>query len=233
MCRLKFISQKGQDRWFVEEVLAAQEAAGARKRSGYFLDLAASDGVSMNNTLLLEREFGWTGVAIEADPTPFDHLRASRNCVCVQACVDELPRMVEYLPTGNLGGIIAEDTDNSPAVRADLIEQWRSEGKVMEMQSSSLEWILDRAGAPPVIDYFSFDVEGAETRIMRRFPFHRYRFDAITVERPTPELNELLFAHGYLFVRNAQFDTFYVHESLRGLQNIRREPFEQVPRKDW
>lgn len=82
-----------------------------------------------------------------------------------------------------------------------------------------------------MIDFFSFDVEGAETRILRNFPFDRWRFLALCIERPTPELNSLLFRNGYLSVRNSRYDTFYVHESLPASATIRRDPFEQIPAK--
>jgi hypothetical protein len=37
------------------------------KRNGKFLDIGASDPKIINNTLLLEKNFGWTGVQIEID----------------------------------------------------------------------------------------------------------------------------------------------------------------------
>jgi hypothetical protein len=59
----------------------------------------------------------------------------------------------------------------------------------------------------------------------------------MTIERPTPELNKLLFDNGYVFVQNSKklnpFDTFYVHHSIEGFDSIIKEPFEQVPPKEW
>lgn len=223
---MEFQGQKGQDRWLIEEALGPV-------RGGYFLDLAASDGVTINNTVYLERQLGWTGVCIEADPEAFAILERSRDCRCVQACVDGEAGEVDYIPTGELGGIVDDDTDNNPAIRPALLDEWRRDGRLLKLKTRTLADILDEAGAPPVIDYFSFDVEGAETRILRTFPFDRYRFLALTIERPTPELNALLFRHGYLFVRNQTFDSFYVHETAPCAGTIRREPFEQIPLKDW
>lgn len=99
------------------------------------------------------------------------------------------------------------------------------------METLPLAEVFDRYDAPKVIDYFSLDVEGSETRILRDFPFDRYCFLTLTVERPTPELNEILFANGYHFVRNSLYDTFYVHESLPGFDTLPRKPFEQLPSK--
>ncbi len=219
---MKFVSQKGQDRWLIEEVLGPL-------RGGYFLDLAAHDGVELSNTLVLERELGWSGLAIEANPTSFAKLQQNRNCICVEACIDESPGEVSFIPTAELGGIISTDTDNSPLIRPELLREW--EDHVLRMRTRTLQDVLDEVKAPALIDYFSFDVEGAETRILRRFPFGKYRFRALTIERPSAELNQLLFSNGYVFVRNQQFDTFYVDGSMA--DRVPRTAFEQAPPKTW
>ena len=64
--------------------------------------------------------------------------------------------------------------------------------KIKSKKTKTLEKILDENNAPEVIDYFSLDVEGAETEILRNFNFNKYTFLCLTVERPTPELNNLL-----------------------------------------
>src|SRR5262245_43652313 len=64
-----FKGQKGQDRWVLMEVLRWQ-------RGGFFLDLAAADGVTDSNTHVLERWFGWAGICIEPNPAFFAQLKA-------------------------------------------------------------------------------------------------------------------------------------------------------------
>ena len=39
-----------------------------RKRSGFFVDLATNHPVRISNTRALERDFGWSGLCIEANP---------------------------------------------------------------------------------------------------------------------------------------------------------------------
>ena len=38
------------------------------QREGFFVECGAYDGETRSNTLNLERELGWSGVLIEADP---------------------------------------------------------------------------------------------------------------------------------------------------------------------
>ncbi|HEY5239708.1 MAG TPA: FkbM family methyltransferase [Rhizomicrobium sp.] len=222
----QYFGQKGQDQWIVEEVFPG-------KRNGWFLDLAATDGQTLSNTLVLEREFGWSGLAIEPNPASFELLQQKRTCHTCSSCIDADFGTVEFLPNRELGGIISDDTDNALAIRPSLIKEWRESGKTLTVPTMPLAHVLDQYNAPAVIDFFSFDVEGAETRILRNFPFTRYRFMAMCIERPTLELNALLFHHGYAFVRNRQFDSFYVHESLPSIGILARDKFEQVPKKDW
>ena len=222
------MSDRGQDRWIIREIFPG-------KRQGFFLELGAADGFSESNTYVLEKRFGWDGICIEPHPDLFDSLvnRYRRTCTCVNLAVDAVPGSVEFVMAGQTSGIISPESDNSPDKRPEEIEAARKDGRVRKVEALPLAEILDRYEAPSVIDYFSFDVEGLETRILRGFPFDRYRFLALTIERPTPELNELLFSKGYLFVRNSLYDSFYVHESLPRLKEIRRRPFEQLPLKDF
>lgn len=222
------LSDRGQDKWIFREVFPG-------KTGGFFLELGAADGFSESNTYVLEKRYGWTGLCIEPHPVLYDALvnKYKRRCTCVPYAVDSEPGQVEFVLSGQTSGVISDESDNSPDKRPDLVETARAEGRVRVVEALPLADLLAKYDAPHVIDYFSFDVEGLETRILRNFPFDRYRFLAITVERPTPELNEILFRNGYKFVRNSLYDSFYVHESIPNLESIRREPFEQLPVKNF
>ena len=115
-----------------------------------------------------------------------------------------------------------DDTDNSNINRSELIEKYRKEGKVIQVEAVTLIDLLDKENAPSVIDYFSLDVEGAEERVLRGFDFNKYIFSALTIERPSQDLNRLLFSKGYVFVKNVRFDTFYVYESFDGINRIKK-----------
>lgn len=231
---MNFIGQKNQDEWVIKDIFNY-------KRDGYFIDLAAGDGVTINNTYLLEKELNWKGICIEPHPRAIQKLRNNRDCIIVDQCIDYRKHKVEFRTDNWLGsGIIDDDTDNNERLRGEAIEIARSNYCVREMQTITLEEVLEYHQAPKVIDYLSFDVEGCETRIMRHFPFHRYTFLSMTIERPSVELNEKLFQNGYIFIRNSDsmsnkyaFDSFYVHKSIPNLQEIEKMPFVQIPKKDW
>ncbi|GAB4579402.1 MAG: hypothetical protein Fur0022_21400 [Anaerolineales bacterium] len=218
-----FKGQKGQDRWVILEVLPF-------KRGGFFVDLAATNGVFHNNTFVLEKYFGWQGICVEPNPRFFAQLQKRRKCFVSNAVVGETVEDVQFrIDNGPLGGIVAEDTDNNPRVRGNQFKQ----AEIVTRQTIPLTELLASFNAPKIMDYLSLDVEGSEERVLRGFDFHQYQFRCLTIERPTPRVNEMLFQNGYVFVKNHQFDTFYVHRSILNERPLRLQPFEQVPAKDW
>lgn len=222
------LSDRGQDKWVIEEIFNG-------KMGGFFLDLGAADGFSESNTYVLEKRYKWNGICIEPHPVLFDRLvnRYKRSCTVVSCAVDAERGSQEFVLAGQMSGLITEDSDNSEKRRPELIGTARAQGRTRVVETLPLVDLLDRYEAPTQIDYFSFDVEGLETRILRNFNFDKYVFLALTIERPTPELNDNLFRNGYHFVRNSLYDTFYIHESLPNFSEVRRESFQQLPPKSF
>jgi FkbM family methyltransferase len=202
-----FYSQKGQDQWVMSTL--------GYKRDGYFVDLAASDGINLSNTYTMERSYGWNGLLIEPNPDFYNKCKQNRCSVVIDAVVDDtIGRLVSFRTDNmELGGIVADDTDNSNEIRGHQLTT--NSARIRNRTTTTLEQLLLEHDAPRVIDYLSLDIEGAETRALRNFPFHLYTFLTITIERPTEELEQLLFKNEYHFVMKSKrmgFDSFYVHD---------------------
>ena len=60
-----------------------------KERGGYFVEAGALDGVQASNTLLLEEDYGWTGICVEPDPQLYAELVENRTCICENACLYE------------------------------------------------------------------------------------------------------------------------------------------------
>jgi len=173
-------SQSGQDK-LVSELLG-------NKRSGFFIDLAANEPVSISNTLALERDFGWNGLCIEGNPHwwfPLSH----RKCDLVGAVISDYDdESILFSGQNNgLAGIVNPAFDNQDRAGANV------------KHGVSFSTVLSMFGVPRTIDYLSLDVEGAEFAIMENFPFEAYNIRVITVERPSDKLKQLLSKHGYRF----------------------------------
>jgi len=219
----KFKSQKNQDRWVLLEVLPLM-------KNGYFLDLAAADGMTHNNTYVLEKHFGWSGLCIEPNPVYYCQLLEHRNCDTSPSVVSHRQEMLPFrVDNGQLGGIVADDTDNNANIRGQELPN----ATIISLPAKTLNQILIEHQAPAIIDYFSLDVEGSEERIISTLDFDAYQFGCITIERPTLKVNEILFDQGYRFVKNFKNDSFYVHPRILEQSNLVCQEFEQVPKKDW
>lgn len=224
---MNFIGQKGQDEWVIHTIFNY-------KKNGFFVDLAATDGVHINNTLLLENELKWDGICVEPNPHFYAKLKNNRTCNITDIVVDQKNDMVIdfRIDNGELGGIVDKDTDNNKTYRSKELEK----ATILKLKTKTLEYVLDLFKAPKIIDYLSLDVEGAEERILSKFPFDKYIFLAMTIERPTPELEAILFKNDYVFVMKSKklpFDSFYVHKTIPNFEQIVKEPYSPTPRKDW
>jgi hypothetical protein len=186
------------------------------KRNGYFVDLAANDAVKISNTYALEQFHGWTGLAIEPNPIYWSSL-SFRKCHVAAAVIGQRTgeELLFRFPRDKApkGGLVGEQYDNKKSNRNNNSneEQWRF--------AVSLRDVFEKFQVPSVIDYFSLDVEGAETFVMESFPFDQYRFDVLTVERADDKLRNILEQNGYKRLKNLRSwgETLWIHSSIENL----------------
>lgn len=191
-------SQLGQDKWIIEQVFPG-------KRGGFFVDIGAADGITLSNTYVLEREFGWQGICAEPG-ADYERLVRNRACITDDACVtDKTGEKVSFLLADNpqFSGIVCHMDCHSP------------NGRVVERNTKSLLDLLIQHKAPRFVEYISIDTEGSEFVILREFPFDAYTFGAITVEHNHVEpkranILALLTANGYRRVSRVAFDDWYL-----------------------
>lgn len=171
--------------------------------NGFFVDLASNHALLFSNTYRLEQSFHWNGLCIEANPLYVWGLSA-RKCTTVYAVVGNVTGAQQlFNMEGVYGGLVGQQFDNQ-------IKRRHSQS----FYTITLEAILRKFNAPTTIDYLSLDVEGAEEFILGNFPFNRYSFNTMTVERPSPNLHHILAINGYVFIRmlGAHGDSFYMHK---------------------
>lgn len=180
--------------------------------SGFFVEFGAADGVTLSNTLLLERNFGWNGILAEPAVTWHESLSKSRKCKIDFRCVHsnsgvELP--------------FEETTDalfstQYSYLSNDLHHDLRRDGISYSVESVSLNDLLSYHDAPIDINYMSIDTEGSELEILSHFNFSKYKIGIITVEHNfgdnRTEINRLLLSNGYKQIHRyiSLFDDWYV-----------------------
>jgi len=184
-----------------------------KKREGYFVEIGASNGIDLSNTWLLEAEFDWTGILVEAGRVWEKQLRANRPNVSIETlCVwkDSYSKL-----TFNEVEIPESSTIESLTNKAGHANGTLS-GKKYEIQTISLYDLLKKYQAPKRIDYLSIDTEGSEYEILKSFNFNEYHIGIISVEHNYTPQRELIFAllndRGYVrkHERVSAWDDWYV-----------------------
>lgn len=194
------ISQFGQDYWVFGEVFN-------EKTNGFFLDIGAYNGYSISNTYILEKRYGWNGFCIEANPLNFEILKQNRRVQCYNLVLDSSERIVKFSLSGPNSGITSDNILND--------NHYATESEIIEVKTKRLDSFLVENNAPHIIDYLSIDIEGAEERVLESFPFDKYIFNSITIERPTELIMSLLEINGYLLIKRIpKLDCFYIHKSF-------------------
>ena len=193
-------SQLGADAWCLLQ--------SELKRDGSFVDVGAGDGITLSNSYLLEKEFGWNGVCVEANDGLVKLLRENRQCHVVEACIysSSNREIIFHDPIGDkmFGGIHQHVGVHNTA------------GVKRKKTTRTLAEVLTELDFPTDIDYLSLDTEGSEYEILKVLPFDKYRFRLITVEhnyerQKRENLRRLLHKNGYRRQARVAFDDWYVY----------------------
>jgi FkbM family methyltransferase len=194
----KFHSDFDQDRWITQFVFP-------NVVDGYFVDVGSGDGVESSNTKALE-DLGWEGICIDPFPTNMEY----RTCKLFKEIVyREEGLKVLFRNAGFLGGIEEEMEISTGGIEV------KKGGKFVELTTTTLDDILERANAPSFIHYISIDIEGAELEALNGFSFSKYKVGAFTIEHNWEEpkrsqIGTLLKSKGYRFVHSLYRDDLYI-----------------------
>ncbi|MFB9952449.1 FkbM family methyltransferase [Rhizobium puerariae] len=199
-----------QDLWVCYEL--------GEKREGFFVEFGSTNGLTNSNTWFLEKELGWKGILAEPNPVWHADLAANRGAHIEHRCVSSRSgAIVTFLTTD---GVDPELSAIAAFADGDHFADVRSKGNRIDVETISLNDLLDRYDAPAVVDYISIDTEGNELDILSSFDFGKRRFRLISVEQnPNTErgIQDLLQKNGYVrvFPQFSQWDGWYVSTELR------------------
>jgi FkbM family methyltransferase len=208
---MKFYSQYGQDRFIAEQVFK-------QKRNGFFLDIGAYDGITMSNTFVFEKEFGWKGVCIEPNPIVFDQLKINRSCTTVNCCISDRECQVKFMAVSGWGVMLSgilDFFDKRHIERIDkAIEEHGGRKELIDIPSLPLHKILDKHNINK-IDYCSIDVEGGELKVLDSLDFSKVDVRVLTIENNygTNEVRNYLKPYGYSLIAKIGSDEIYEKNS--------------------
>ena len=181
------------------------------KRDGWFVEFGAMDGLRASNTLLLEREYGWSGIMSEPNPRYNTNLAKNRQCRIDLRCVSDRTGATVKFQTADQGGW--------PGMVGHIYREANSRGNVIEVETVSLNDLLDQNGAPHHVDYISVDTDGSEPMIMQAFNFTKNSATIWSIEHNQEpwreDIRKLMEANGYRRVcdKHSGYDDWYVQEA--------------------
>lgn len=164
-----------------------------------FVEVGAANGI-LSNTLLLERDYGWSGLLVEPFVHWHDDLKRNRpHCrIDTRAAWETSGQRMEFLAASNpeLATLRQCNLDHHAPARADA--------PVLTVETVSLNDLFAQHQVATDLPYLSIDTEGSELRILAALDWSRYRPTVITVE------------HNYALARDA------IHYLMREMGYERR-----------
>ena len=198
---------------FQDVFVACQLGLWDKSRApGYFVEFGATDGISMSNTYVFEKLFGWNGLLIEPARIWKSQLIKNRASSLDFRCVFDLSgERVAFNESENAVYSTIQDFSQN-----DKHAEERINGGQYLVDTISLNDVLEDHNAPKTIDYLSIDTEGSEYQILQALDFGAWTFRVITVEHnytdQRSKIYELLTRNGYKRVLEniSYMDDWYV-----------------------
>ena len=189
------------------------------KKNNFFVEFGATDGITISNTHLLEKELNWDGILIEPASIWHESLKKNRRCIIDKRCIfSESGKTMKFLVVKN--NKKAEPGLSSLkqfANNGDWASKIRLENSKEEIvETISLNDLLDFYNAPKLIDYMSIDTEGSELDIIKNFNFKKHTINIISIEhnyhKNREEIHSKLSKEGYkrVFEDLSRFDDWYI-----------------------
>ena len=155
------------------------------RRNGFFVDIGAHDGVSINSTYFLEKDLGWSGICFEPLTRRFSELVKNRpNSICINSCVYNFDGEVEFRDNEGYPEMLSGIEKEYPAQHKQRIaNELGANGKtsVYTFPCVNLNTILEKNGITKV-DYLKIDTEGSELEILKSIDFSSIDIAVIDVE---------------------------------------------------
>jgi len=202
-------SARGQ---LLQDIFAVLASHG--KREGTFVEVGVGNGRDISNTYLLEKELDWSGVLVEPNVSSHDSIRKLRRAnLETRAAASRSGLKLVFEEVTDVG-----ELSRLSGVKGHFVDA--SKIKKYEVETITLNEVLNAADMPNRIDFMSLDTEGSELDILEGLNLDRYVFGALAIEHNFNQekmvsLRRLLLPRGYhqVFENISSFDAWFVHSS--------------------
>lgn len=187
---------------------------------GIFVEVGAYDGETYSNTCLLADD-GWTFIYVEPIDSHYEKCRERHK--------DNNGAVIKALAGDGTSKLIYEAGEWTTGLKSATEEVNKHWGvrfaEPINIQSKTLNRILEGVSFEEKIDLLVVDTEGSELEILQHFDFEKYSPTMCIIEMHeqwhpvwhTPEhivwlkkLNDLMYSKGYLKIHTDQINTIFV-----------------------
>ena len=207
-----FRSQDHQDEYLETTVFKGYQ-------NGFYVDVGAHDGVSINNTLYFENNNHWTGINIEPIKAVFDKLVANRpNSINLNVAVCNEDGETEFLCNTGYTEMISGIKNTFDSRHLDRLSnennKMGSTTEIIKVNTNRLDTIFQEHHVSHV-NYLSIDVEGAEFEVIKSINFDNVFIDVIGFENNYADVSIPIIdylEHKNFVLIHRSLDIFMIHK---------------------
>ena len=178
------------------------------KKTGFFVEIGAYDGVQGSNCYHFEKHMKWQGIAIEASPLQFEKLKKNRNCKLINAAIGSENKKVDFYEVTEgftqMSGVNNQNFKNS----FERIKK-NSNSKInkINIECKTFDNLIP---SDQIIDLISIDIEGNEFDVLKSIDFKKYEIKVIILENNIP--NQLSYLKFFFEKNFSYFDRIGMDE---------------------
>lgn len=178
------------------------------KENGFFVEFGGTDGVEWNNSLLMEQKFGWNGILAEPARQWHAELKKNRRATIDTRCV--------WKASGEHLDFTETPRGANSSITQFVKKRRQLRGTTYQVETITLNDLLEQHDAPAVVDFLSVDTEGSEFDILNAVDYDRWSFRVMVVEHnmapQRQDIFKLLTSKGYRRVLEdvSRFDDWYM-----------------------
>ena len=190
-----YFSEAGQD-------MLIKDNFFKNKKSGFFVEIGAYDGIEGSNCYHFEKFMNWEGIAIEASPLHFEKLKKNRNCKLINLALGSENKQVEFYE------VVEGFTQMSGINNLNFQNSFQRIKKNSDSKINKIDIECKTFGKlipdDQIIDLISIDIEGNELDVLKSIDFDKYQIKVIILENNVP--NELSYLKFFLEKNFSYFD---------------------------
>jgi len=176
---IMYNSQDNQDKYLEENIFKGY-------KNGTFVDVGASDGITINNTLYFEKYNNWTGINIEPIKSLYDQLIINRpNSININCAICNSHGYKDFLCNKGYTELISGLKDTFDERHLNRLNKENFEygltTEIIKVETQQLKTIFEENYITHV-NYLSIDVEGAEFEVIKSIDFDKVFIDIIGFE---------------------------------------------------